>query len=439
MLTDASVRNAEVRDKPYKLSDSGGLFLYVAPSGLKSFRMKFELHGKEKLLTFGPYPEVKLSTAREKRDAARRALRDGVDPSGARKRAEEVRKAEKVAQSKLLNFETAARRWYDMQADRWAPVHANDVITSLERDVFPSLGKVPLVQIDAPAVLQTLRMVEDRGSIETAKRLRQRISAVFDMWISEGVVTNNPAASIGKALKPLPKKGRQPALTDVGQARGVLLAAEASGASPITKLASRFLALTQSRPGMVRGVAWHEIEGIDWDDARYGPDLPIWRVPAARMKLALDLKGEEAFEHIIPLSWQAVDVLRAVHQLTGRNRLVFPGQRHSHRPLSENAIGYLYNRVGYHGRHVPHGWRSSFSTTMNGLAVRQKRLGDAEVIELMLAHVPENKVKAAYDRAGHMERRRELAQEWSDMLMKGMAGAENLLEGRRRGSQLSLG
>jgi integrase len=252
-------------------------------------------------------------------------------------------------------------------------------------------------------------------------------------------VTVNPAAAIGKALKPLPKKGRQPALTDVGEARGVLLAAEASGASPITKLASRFLALTQSRPGMVRGVHWSEIEGIDWEDARYGPDLPIWRVPAARMKLALDLKDEQAFEHIIPLSWQAVDVLRAVHQLTGRNRLVFPGQRHSHRPLSENAIGYLYNRVGYHGRHVPHGWRSSFSTTMNGLAVRQKRLGDAEVIELMLAHVPENKVKAAYDRAGHMERRRELAQEWSDMLMKGTDPADTLLEGKRRGSRLATG
>lgn len=433
MLTDAAVKNAEVRDKPYKLSDGGGLFLYVAPSGLKSFRMKFELRGKEKLLTFGPYPEVKLSAAREKRDAARRALREGQDPSGARKRAEEARKAEKAAQSKLFNFETAARRWYDMQAGRWAPVHANDVITSLERDVFPSLGKLPLVAIDAPAVLKTLRAVEDRGSIETAKRLRQRISAVFDMWISEGVVTNNPAAAIGKALKPLPKKGRQPALTDVTEARGVLLAAEASGASPITKLASRFLALTQSRPGMVRGVCWSEIEGVDWDDKRYGPDLPIWRVPAARMKLALDLKDEQAFEHIIPLSWQAVDVLRTVRRLTSQNRLVFPGQRHSHRPLSENAIGYLYNRVGYHGRHVPHGWRSSFSTTMNALAVRQKRLGDAEVIELMLAHFPENKVKAAYDRAGHMERRRELAQEWSDMLMKGMAEAGSLLEGRRRG------
>jgi integrase len=437
MLTDAAVRNAEVRDKPYKISDGGGLFLYVAPSGLKSFRMKFEVNGKEKLLTFGPYPEVKLSVAREKRDAARRSLRDGVDPSGVRKRAEEARQAEQVAQSKLLNFETAARRWHEMQAGRWAPVHANDVITSLERDVFPTLGKVPLVQIDAPAVLRTLRLVEDRGSIETAKRLRQRLSAVFDMWISEGVAMNNPAAAVVKALKPLPKKGRQPALVDVDEARGVLLAAEASGASPVTKLASRFLALTQSRPGMVRRLPWEEIEGIDWDDARYGPDLPIWRVPAARMKLVMDLKDEEAFEHVIPLSWQAVDVLRAARRLTGRNKLVFPGQRHSHRPLSENAIGYLYNRVGYHGRHVPHGWRSSFSTTMNALAVRQKRINDDAVIELMLAHVPENKVKAAYDRAGHMERRRELSQEWSDLLMKGMADANSLLEGRRRGARLA--
>ncbi|MEH3122023.1 MAG: integrase arm-type DNA-binding domain-containing protein [Sphingomonas phyllosphaerae] len=433
-LTDAAVKKAEVREKPYKMADSGGLYLYVAPSGLKSWRMKFKVGGQEKLLTFGTYPDVKLSQARDQRDEARRKLRGGIDPSGARKRAEEERAAARAEQARLLTFEEAARRWWDMQRGRWTPVHSEDVITSLVRDVFPTLGARALVAIKAPDVLATLRAVENRGSIETAKRLRQRISAVYDMHISEGVTEINPAAAVGNALKPLPKKGRQPAITDPDEARQVLLDAEASGASPITKLASRFLALTQSRPGMVRGVSWDEIEGVDWDDRRYGPDLAMWRVPAARMKLVMDLKDEEAFEHLIPLCWQAVDVLRTIHRLTGRNRLIFPGQRHSHRPLSENAIGYLYNRVGYHGRHVPHGWRSSFSTTMNGLAVRQKRMGDEKVIELMLAHVPQNKVKAAYDRAGHMERRRELSQEWADLLMRGMKPAAALIEGRRRGA-----
>ncbi|WP_294390321.1 integrase arm-type DNA-binding domain-containing protein [uncultured Sphingomonas sp.] len=432
MLTDAAAKRAEKRDKPYKIADAGGLYLYVAPSGLKSWRMKFRLHGKEKLLTFGPYPEVKLSEAREKRDVARAQIREHVDPSGARERARMAKETAKAEEAKQITFEKAARTWHDLQRGRWALVHADDVITSLERDVFPAIGAKPLGVIDAPTVLKVLRVVEDRGSIETAKRLRQRMSAVYSYAISEGIVTIDPAAAVGKALKPLPKKGKQPSITDPDEAREVLIAAEASGASPITKFASRFLALTQARPGMVRGLEWSEIEGVDWDDALFGPFLPIWRVPARRMKLVLDMKDEEAFEHIIPLSWQAVDVLRAARRLTGRNKLVFPGQRHSHKPLSENAIGYLYNRAGFHGRHVPHGWRAAFSTTMNTLAKKRRRHEDADVIELMLAHVPENKVKAAYDRAGHMERRRELSQEWSDLLMKGMGRADALLSGARR-------
>lgn len=432
MLTEAAIKRAEPRNKPYKMTDSGGLFLYVAPSGLKSFRMKFRFGGQEKLLTFGPYPDVKLSEARERRDEARRKIRENIDPSGARARKEEERRLAQIEAAKQLTFEQAARTWHDLQKGRWAPVHAEDVITSLERDVFPAMGAVSLTAIDAPLVLRTLRKVEERGAIETARRLRQRISGVFAMYISEGVVSIDPAATVVKALKPLPKKGRQPAITNVDGAREVLIAAEASAASPITKLASRFLALTQARPGMVRGAEWNEIEGVDWEDRQFGPFMPIWRVPAARMKLILDLKDEEAFEHVIPLSWQAVDVLRATRRLTSRNRLIFPGQRHSHKPLSENAIGYLYNRVGFHGRHVPHGWRSSFSTTMNALAVKHKRLGDSEVIELMLAHVPANKVKAAYDRAGHMERRRVLSQEWADLLMEGMVGANDLIGEPRR-------
>lgn len=432
MLTDTAVKKAERRDKPYKMADSGGLFLYVAPSGSKSWRMKFRIGGKEKLLTFGPYPQVKLSEAREKRDEARHQIRENVDPSGGRRRAQEAAEQVRIEETRQITFEAAARAWHEMQRDRWAPVHAEDVITSLERDVFPGMGAKALASIDAPLVLKVLRAVEARGSIETARRLRQRISAVYALYISEGVVAVDPAAAVAKALKPLPKKGKQPAITDVREAQKVLIAAEASGASPVTKLASRLLALTQSRPGMIRGAEWSEFEGIDWSGDRHGPEFALWRVPAARMKLVMDLKDEEEFEHLIPLSWQAVDVLRAVRRLTGRGKLVFPGQRHSHRPLSENAIGYLYNRVGFHGRHVPHGWRAAFSTTMNGLAVRHKRVGDDAVIELMLAHVPENKVKAAYDRAGHLERRRELTQEWADLLLIGMSGANDLLCGSRR-------
>jgi integrase len=414
------------------MADGGGLYLYVAPTGLRSWRMKFRHDGKEKLLVFGPYPDVSLAEARQKRDDARRQLRDNEDPSGARQRKRDEKAAADAERAKLLTFEMVARQWHALQAPRWAPVHAEDVINSLERDIFPDIGDRTLREIDAPLVLKSLRKVEDRGSIETAKRLRQRVSSVFCFAISEGLATADPAGAVGKALKPLPKKGRQPAITDPDEARQVLVDAEASGASPVTKLASRLLALTQSRPGMIRSAAWDEFEGIDWEDRQHGPFLPLWRVPAERMKLVLDLKEETEFEHVIPLSWQAVDVLLAVRRLTGRGRLVFPGQRHSHRPLSENAIGYLYNRVGYHGRHVPHGWRSAFSTKMNALAVKEKRVGDTDIIELMLAHVPENKVKAAYDRAGHMERRRELAQEWSDLLMKDMAPANTLLDGPRR-------
>ncbi len=389
--------------------------------------MKFRFQGTEKLLTFGPYPDVPLSEARMKRDEARRQLREHTDPSGARKKSKEVRDAERLAQAQKLSFEEFARKWHSIQAPRWAPVHANDVIKSLERDVFPEIGGMALDEIDAPIVLATLRKIEARGSIETARRMRQRISAVFSYGISEGMAANDPAAIVTKALKPLPKKGRQPALVDLDDLRGVLIAAEASGATPVTKLASRLLALTSVRPAVVRGVSWDEFEGIDWDGEAIGPGMPIWRVPAARMKLILDRKDEESFEHIVPLSWQAVDVLRQVRRLTGRGKLVFPGQRHSHRPLSENAIGYLYNRVGYHGRHVPHGWRAAFSTIMN-----ERHRQDRAIIDLMLAHVPANKVEAAYNRAQHMTQRRVLAQEWADLIMDGLAPAGSLLEGPRR-------
>lgn len=416
MLSDVKARKAEPRERDYKLADERGLFLLVRPNGTKLWRLKYRIDGKEKLLSFGAYPEVSLAEARERRDTARRQLRDGLDPAAERRRRPESEDAP--------TFEQVAREWHGLQKGRWVAVHSADVLRSLERDVFPTIGARPISALDAPEILDLLRGIERRGSIETAKRIRQRISGVFVLAISQRIARDNPAAMLEHALLPKPKRRKQPAVTDLDELRDLLRKSESSGASPVTLLASRLLALTAVRPGVVRGARW--------DEFALDGNAPIWHIPAERMKLSLDRKDERAFDHVVPLSPQAVAVLRAIQPLTGRGELVFPGQRHAHIPLSENAIGYLYNRVGWHGRHVPHGWRAAFSTVMNERAKAAGNFGDREVIDLMLAHVPANKVESAYNRAQFMPRRREIAREWADLLTEGLLPAADLLELARR-------
>jgi integrase len=407
MLTDAAIRAAKAADKPRKLTDQAGLYLQVTPAGSKLWRMRYEFGGREKLLSFGPYPDVSLAEARNRRDAAKRLLRDGRDP-GLEKRLERTRTQEALANS----FEAVAREWYARMASSWTERHANDVLTSLERDVFPQLGPLPISEIGPPVVLAVLRAIEARPAIETARRVRQRMSAVFVYGIASGICQMDPAAIVQGAMAPL-VKGRQPAIVDLDEAREVLQRAEAVPAHPVTKLALRLLALTAVRPGEIRGAAWHEFEQLEGSE-------PVWRVPAPRMKMKQ--------EHLVPLSRQAVEVITVVRSLTGRGPLVFPNARHAHRPMSENAIGYLLNRAGYHSRHVPHGWRATFSTIMN-----EQYRDDRQVIDLMLAHAPKDKTEAAYNRAAHMGRRRELAQAWADMLLKDTPDAAMLVHGPRRG------
>jgi integrase len=428
MLTDLKVRQAKARDGDYKLPDSGGLHLFVTKRAFKSWRLKYRFAGKEKLLVLGSYPDVSLAEARERRDEAKRILREHRDP------AVEAQKRRLVAAAAAeATFESVAREWHEMQTSRWVPVHAADVLKSLEQEVFPHLGTVPLKEIDAPLVLAVLRKIERRGALETAKRVRQRMSAVFVHGIATGACSDDPAARVMKALRPTPKKTRQPAITEIEDLRDLLRKVEASGATPVTKIASRLLALTAVRPGVLRGVTWGECEGIDWSSPRpEDAEAPLWRIPSERMKLVLDRKGDAAFEHLAPLSRQAVEVLAVIRPLTKRLNIVFPSTRHLHRPLSENAIGYLYNREGYHGRHVPHGWRAAFSTIMNERAERDGRSGDRAVIDLMLAHIPPNTVEGAYNRATYMERRREIAQEWADLLTDGLVPVAELLKGPRR-------
>ena len=433
-LDPKKVEHAKPREKDYKLADTGGLYLFVSMSGHRTWRLKYRFGGKERRLLLGAYPDVGLKRARELRDDAKQALRNGLDPGLERTRARHSRKV-----GHENTFEQFAREWHATQVPRWKPVHADDVMTSMEQNLFPQIGGMPVDQIDERLLLHALRKVEARGAVETAHRLRQRAERVFRYAAAEGAKNTNPAVNVRDALKPVPPRKRRPAITDVPQIRTLIRTVDRAAASPVVRLSSRFLAITAQRPGMVREAMWPEIEGVDWSKADAPSTNALWRVPAAKMKQELDLREDEAFEHVVPLSAAAVEVLRAVRPFSNRRGPIFPGGRDMLSPLSENAVGYLYNREGFKNRHVPHGWRSSFSTVMNGRIERlfpgaERLLVDRLVIDLMLAHTPSgmSATELIYNRSAYMERRRELAEDWAALILEGADPVAALSEGRRR-------
>ncbi len=389
------VRNAKAKDKGYRSTDTGGLHLFVTPKGIKSWRQRFDFAGKEQILVLGVYPEVGLAAARVKRDDAKRRLANGEDP----------RLAPSVAA--LPTLENVTRRWHTTNASRWKPHHAANILSGLEREVFPTLGTKAIRDLKAPAVLEMLRSIQSRGSIETAHRIRGRLSDVFAFAIGEGLCETNPADAIKAAMAPIPKGGHRAAVITLEAARDVLPKAEETPAYPVTRLAMRLLALTAVRPSEVGGMLWNEVEG------------DLWRIPKERMKMDR--------EHLVPLSRQALEILSTVKILSGRVAFVFPGASSSKIGLSKDVLGLMLRRAGFSGVHVPHGWRASFSTIMN-----ERYPSDRLAIDLMLAHTSggaKGLVEAAYNRAEHMARRREIAQEWADLLLDGLPPAMSLLGG----------
>ncbi|MES2451754.1 MAG: integrase arm-type DNA-binding domain-containing protein [Pseudomonadota bacterium] len=415
MLNDARVRAAKPRAKAYKLTDSHRLFVLVRPNGSKLWKWSYAYDGKQKTMAFGAYPMVSLADARSKRDEAHALLVEGRDPLLVKNL-----KVEANIEAGRQTFERLARAWHENARPQWARRHADDILRSLERDVFPAIGALPVADLTLPLVLAVLREIEARGAIESAKRIRQRISAVFISGIAQGIVKDDPAEKLGAVLKPL-RKGRQPAITELMPLRNMIRVAEGDYARPVTRLALRLLALTAVRPSELRGAEWIEFEDLNGVE-------PLWRIPATRMKGDLDRKEEVGGDHLVPLAPQAISVLRALWPLTGDGPLLFPSTRHAHRLMSENAIGYLLNRAGYHGHHVPHGFRAAFSTIVNEWAERHGKESDRAIIDLMLAHVPRAKVEGAYNRAAYMPRRRELAQVWADMLCDGLPDPFVLVE-----------
>lgn len=414
MLTDLRIKKEKPREKPFKVSDGGGLYLFVSPSGGKLWRFKYLFGGKEKLLSLGPYPDISLLAARSARDDAKATLRTGRDPS-INKKLQKLAGITGAANS----FEAVAREWYELNKPQWVERHASDVISSLEKEIFPHLGNVPIKDITPQDVIAVLRLVEARGAKDTARRIRQRMSGVFVYAIASGRSENDPAAVVQKAMAPM-RKGRQPAVTDLGAAREMLAKVDAEAAHPVTLLAVRILALTAVRPGTLAETPWSEWNDLD-------PADPVWRIPAERMKLKLHHKEDESRDHFVPLSRQAVEAINVLRTVSGRGPLAFPNARFAHKPMSENATGYLLNRAGYHGKHVPHGFRSTFSSVLN-----EHFPNDSAVIDRMLAHIAKDKVEGAYNRAAHMQRRRELAQAWADLIMLDAKPPAEFLFGKRR-------
>ncbi len=386
-LTDVKVRNAKPAEKQFKLFDGDGLFLLVTPNGKKGWRFKYRFGGKEKLLSFGTYPEVSLGEAREKRLAARKQVAAGIDPG-------EVRKAQKVSTTQELDsFEVVAREWHGKFTPTWAQTHADTTRRRLERDVFPWLGGRPIGEIKAPDVLEVLRRVETRGALETAHRVKTICGQVFRYAVATGRAERDPAADLKGALPPA-KKTHLAAITEPAKVGGLLRAIDGYQGSFVVRSAMQLAPLVFVRPGELRLAEWSE---IDFDAAE-------WNIPAERMKM------KEA--HLVPLSTHALNILRELHALTSRSRYLFPSARSNARPLSNNAINAALRRMGYGKDEMTgHGFRAMARTILG--EVLQFR---PDFIEHQLAHAVRDPNGRAYNRTAHLSERKKMMQSWADYL-----------------------
>jgi integrase len=387
-LTDITIRNLKPSDKPFKRADEKGLFLQVMPAGSKRWRIKYRFEDKEKSLSFGIYPETTLAKAREKRDAARVLLANGIDPAENRK-AVKASRVEQVTNT----FEVIAREWHAKYSLNWSVSHRERVIRCFERDVFPWLGTRLISSITSPDLLKILRRIEDRGAVETAHRIQQNCSQVFRYAIATGRAERNPAPDLKGALAAV-KSTNHAAITNPEEIAGLLRAIDAYQGGFITKCALQLSPLVFVRPGELRAAEWSEID----------LEKTEWNIPARRMKMRQPL--------LVPLATQAIAILHEVYALTGRERYVFPGARSNARPMSENTILAALRRMGFGKDEMTgHGFRAMARTVLDEvLGVRP------DFIEHQLGHAVRDPNGRAYNRTAHLVERRKMMQVWADYL-----------------------
>ena len=382
-LSPSAVANAKPADSP--LRDGYGLSLLVDPRGGKLWRFDYRRpgSGKRNTLSLGAYPAVSLKRAREKRDELRKALADGIDPG-------EQRKAEAAAGADT--FEAVAREWFAKFAAQWAPSHADKIIRRLERDLFPWIGAKPIADLTAPDVLACLRRIEARGAIETAHRAHQNAGQVFRYAVATGRAQGDVTRDLRGSL-PVPKVQHFASITEPERVTELLRAIEGfTGTFPV-RCALKLAPLVFVRPGELRQAEW----------AEFDLDAAEWNIPAAKMKMREP--------HLVPLSTQAVAILRELHPLTGASRYLFPGTRDRKKAISDVTLIAAFKRMGYDGQFTPHGFRAMARTMLD------ETLGfRPDVIEHQLAHAVRDANGRAYNRTSFLPDRRKMMQAWADHL-----------------------
>lgn len=387
-LTDKACKAARPKEKPYKLSDGGGMYLDVRKNGSKYWRMKYRVNGKEKLLALGVYPDISLAEARDKRTHAKRMISEGLDPS------QEKQKRKVLSKENRDNtFEAIAREWHKARSPLWTPNYARGVLIRLEKDIFPEIGHYPIKEIEPPILLHAIRKIEARNAIEIARRQLQKCGEIFRYAIAESRAQRDPSADIKGALSP--QKKTHYAALGVDELPEFIHALDRNDARLYqnTRNALRLMMLTFVRTSELINARWDE---IDFEAKR-------WIIPAERMKMRK--------EHMVPLSDQAIAILRNQQDIAGHWPLVFPSPVRPRNPMSNNTILKAISALGFKGRMTGHGFRALAMSS-----IKEKLNYRHEVIDRQLAHAPKNKVDAAYDRAAFYDERTKMMQEWADYL-----------------------
>jgi integrase len=393
-LTDKAIKNAKPSNKRVRLFDERALYLELSPKGGKWWRLKYRFDGKEKRLSLGVYPDVSLKAARDRRDAARKLLSDGIDPAAHRVAVSQAR-AEGAANS----FEVVAREWHAKFSPGWADSHAVRVERVLERDIYPWIGGRPIAEVTPPELLSVIQRIEGRGALETAHRALGNCSQVFRYAVATGRVKSDPSRDLRGALPPV-KGTHLAATTEPKRLAEILRAMDGyQGTFPVI-CAMRLAPLVFVRPGELRHAEWKD---IDLKAAE-------WRYRVTKTDV----------DHIVPLSRQAVEILRELQPLTGQGRYVFPGARSSSRPMSDNAILAAMRRLEIGKEEMTgHGFRAVARTILDEvLGVRP------DFIEHQLAHAVRDPNGRAYNRTAHLAERRAMMQRWSDYLDELKAGTD---------------